>query len=137
MYIALEGRVRGNPSPEMSTSSSHPRSQPTGAFHLFLPCSPHGDLLLSTPRSSEPPTSTTQSPSVFSASPQHTPRAGRMGTQSCSDIEQMVLTKGANEFQARCDCTGRAGGQAQQSLLPRKIPETTLLGTGPGSHRPA
>lgn len=49
-----------------------------------------------------------------------------MGTQSCSYIEQMVLRKGANEFQALCDCTGRAGGQAQQSLLPRKIPETEL-----------
>lgn len=53
-----------------------------------------------------------------------------MGTQSCSYIEQMVLIKGANEIQALCDCTGRAGGQAQQPLLPRKILETTSLSTG-------
>lgn len=66
-----------------------------------------------------------------------TSRAVSMGTQSCSYIGQMDLIKGANEFQAlRLRRKGWKPGSTQ-SLLPRKIPETTSLGPGLGGHRPA
>jgi hypothetical protein len=49
-------------------------------------------------------------------------------------MEQMGLIKGANEFQALHDCTGRAGGQARQAPLPGKTADTAPPATCPGGH---
>lgn len=89
-----------------------PKPGPAGACHLRLTRSPRGVYLLKTPGVLSLP-HPSHNHHLCSASP--TPRAGSMGTQSCSYTEQMVLIKGANEFQALCDCAGRAGGQAQHS----------------------
>lgn len=107
-----------------------PGASPAGAFHLSFPAL-HTGVDFSVPPGALSLPRPPHNRHLCSVSP--TPRAGRLGTPSCSYLEQMVLIKGANESQAPCDCTGRAGGQARQSLPPMKIPESQAGGRGPST----